>query len=87
MNIKLIRISAIWCPSCIVMDEIYKSVSKELNISLISYDYDFDEDIVKKYEPGHILPVLILERNDCEIKRIVGEKKKEEIISIIKEVL
>ena len=50
-----------------------------------SYDYDMDEDIIEKYNVGDKLPVLmILDENDKEVKRLVGEKTKEEILYYIK---
>ena len=43
-------------------------------------DYDFDEDIVKNYNIGNKLPVII-----CNDNRLIGEKDYEEIENFIKE--
>jgi len=81
---KLIRISAIWCPACLVMRPIMNEIENLFpNIEHIEYDYDLDDE-VNNYNVGDILPVFILE-DDKEIVRIIGEKKKEEIINILKE--
>lgn len=82
---KIVRISAMWCPACLVMRPIMNEIESIFpNIEHIEYDYDLDEEEVSKYNVGDILPVFILE-DDKELVRIIGEKKKEEIISILKE--
>ena len=83
---KLVRISAMWCPACLVMRPIMNEIENTFtNIEHIEYDYDLDEEEVSKYNVGEILPVFILLDEDKEIKRFVGEKKKEDIISELKE--
>lgn len=75
---KLIVISAVWCPSCLVM----KKVLKELDdsVEIIKYDYDLDSDEIEKYNVGSNLPVFIFMDNDKEKSRIVGETTYEEIL-------
>ncbi len=76
---KIIRISAIWCSSCILMKQRLNKVIDNDKIKIIDYDYDMDYDIVKKYKIGNTLPVLI--NND---KRLVGEHSIEEIKEFLK---
>ena len=83
---EIVKISAIWCPSCIIMNDIVKEVSDELNILLTEYDYDMDEDIVKNYNPGKILPVMIFMENGQELFRMIGENSKTKLIQRIEEV-
>ena len=71
---EVIRISAVWCSSCLVMKSRFNEVASELNIKVIDYDYDIDTDIADKYNVTDILPVYI--KGD---KRLVGEHTKEEI--------
>ena len=71
---EVIRISAIWCSSCLIMKSRFNEVASELNIDIVDYDYDIDTDIVDKYNVTDILPVYI--KGD---KRLVGEHTKEEI--------
>ena len=71
---EVIRISAVWCSSCLVMKSRFNEVASELNIKIIDYDYDIDTDMVDKYNVSDILPVYI--KGD---KRLVGEHTKEEI--------
>ena len=85
---KIIIISALWCPSCLKMGKIYKQLKDKFsNIEFISYDLDFDEEEVKKYNPGQTLPVLIVTNEQKELKRVVGEHTKEELELEIKECL
>ena len=80
MDIKLIRISAVWCPACLIMRSRMKKKKKRFpNFEHIEYDYDLDEDIISKYKVGDILPVFILLDDDKEVTRLVGEKSVEEI--------
>lgn len=82
---KLIKISAIWCPSCLIMEKVWQELQKDYKeIEFISYDYDLDEE-TENYNPGDILPVIILEDNNTELTRFIGEKTKNEIIEGIKE--
>ena len=71
---KVIRISAVWCSSCLVMKSRVNEVAGELNIKITDYDYDIDSDMIDKYDVSDILPVII--KGD---KRLVGEHTKEEI--------
>ena len=58
---------------------------KEKNIETISLDYDMDEEEVQKYEPGKKLPVFVFEKDNKEIKRVVGEHSYEEMLEIVGE--
>lgn len=81
---KMIKISAIWCTSCILMNPIIDQIKDKYNMKLIEYDYDTDSESYSKYDIGSILPVIIiLDSNDNEITRIIGEKSKKELIDII----
>lgn len=73
-----------WCPGCLISKSIWNDIEKEYpNNEYISLDYDFDEEEVLKYNVGDILPVVIVMENDKEIKRIIGEKSKKEILDEI----
>lgn len=80
---KLIRISAIWCTSCIITYPIWQEIKEKYSFEFEEYDYDSDDDMVKKYDVGKILPVIIVLKDNSEITRIVGEKKKKEILEIL----
>lgn len=81
----IIKINAMWCAGCLSMKKIWKQIEEEYpNLNIINLDYDIDEEEVMKYNPGDILPVVILKNNNKEI-RLIGEKTKNEIIEKIKE--
>ena len=71
---EVIRISALWCSSCLVMKSRFNDVAKEYNIDIIDLDYDLDYDEIEKYNVSEVLPVYI--KGD---KRLEGEHTKEEI--------
>ena len=82
---KIIKFNAIWCPGCLVMKSRWKKVCNEIpDLDITNYDIDFDSEEVKKYDVGNILPVAIfLDDDGNELDRLIGEKKKEEIINVI----
>ena len=80
MNNKLIIISAVWCPSCLILKKDLKKLKEEYHIEYQMLDYDLDEDEVSEYNIGDKLPVMIY--ND---KRLIGEKSYEEIVNFLKE--
>ena len=78
---KLIRISSMWCTSCIVTKKDWDEIKVKYDYE--EYDYDMDEELIKKYDVGNILPVIIVLDKDTEIDRIIGEKTKKEIEKIL----
>lgn len=82
---KVIKIGAMWCSGCIVMHKVWDKINKEYpNIEVKSLDLDMDEEEVKKYNIGDTLPVIIFYKDDTELERLIGEKKFEDIESVIK---
>ena len=85
---KIIKINAMWCPGCLISKSIWNEIENDYpNHEYISLDYDLDEDIVEQYNVGDILPVVIFESDNKEIKRIIGEKTKKEILTEVSEIL
>lgn len=83
---KIVLISAIWCGSCIIMKNKWNELEKEYNLDITRYDYDMDEDEIKKYGVGVVLPVSIfIDENNNEIYRVIGEKNKDDLIKIIEQ--
>lgn len=78
---KIIKVGAMWCPACIITNKYWKEIKSNYNdINFIDLDIDMDEDETKKYNIGKILPeIIIFDDKDNEIKRIIGEKTKEEM--------
>lgn len=85
---KIIKINAMWCPGCLISKSIWNEIEGCYpNHEYISLDYDLDDDIVEAYNVGDILPVVIVENNGIEIKRIIGEKTKREILDEMSDLL
>lgn len=83
---KVVRINAIWCNGCLVMKKIWKEVEKEVtNLETVDLDYDMDEEEALTYNPGDILPVNIFYKDGVEVKRLIGEVSKEEILKVLNE--
>lgn len=78
---KIIKITSLWCPSCLIVNELLNEIK---DVEIITLDYDFDSEEVKKYNPGKILPVLIfVDQNEEELERLIGEQKKTKILELI----
>lgn len=84
---EIIKIGAMWCPGCIVMKKTFKQIEEDFNIEIKSLDLDFDEEEVSKYNVGDTLPVIIVNKDGKEIKRIIGEKSYQELKSFLEEVM
>ena len=85
---KIIKINAMWCPGCLISKSIWTEIESIYpNHEYISLDYDLDEDVVEQYNVGDILPVVIFEKDNKEIKRIIGEKTKKEILEEVSDIL
>ena len=66
------------------MHKVWDEIKEELpDLEFENYDYDIDEEIVKTYKPGKVLPVSIIMKDEVEETRIIGEKSKEELLKII----
>jgi thiol-disulfide isomerase/thioredoxin len=83
---KIVKISAIWCGGCLVMNKVWKKLKENFDYEFIELDYDMDEEEVQKYSPGELLPVFIIYNEDKEVERITGELSYEEMLERIKEV-
>ena len=79
---KIIFITAIWCPSCLLMrpryQELVKLVSK---FEIQEIDYDDNPQLIKKYRVGTTLPVaIIIDQHGQELNRFIGEISKKKLL-------
>lgn len=82
MEKSITVISAVWCPSCLILNRHLKKLKENYDIEITKLDYDFDD--IEEYNVGDKLPVIILkDENDNEIKRLIGEKSYQEIIDFL----
>ncbi len=83
---KLVRISAIWCSSCIITYPIWNNIKEKYpNFEYIELDHDIDD--ITNYGVNEILPVIIIYKDNIEVARLIGEKKESEISNKIEELL
>ena len=81
---KIIKVGAVWCPGCLVMKKIWNNISKNYELDITELDYDMDNEEVNKYDVGNILPVVMFfDKNNNEIKRLVGEQKESTLTELI----
>lgn len=83
---KFVRISSTWCVSCIIMNKLWKKL-KEIYSDFEYVELDYDMDDIDEYNVGEILPVLIIYKNNIEVKRIIGEKSEKEFFKEIEEII
>ena len=68
------------------MKKMWKELKEKYSdFEYVEYDYDFDD--IEQYNVGDILPVIIVYKDNIELKRIIGEKTKEQFFKEIEEVL
>jgi len=80
---KVVKITALWCSSCLVMNNVWSNLLKEKEIETISLDYDMDD--ISMYNVGEVLPVFIFYKDNKEIKRLVGEYSLSELKAVVEE--
>ena len=84
---KIVKIGAIWCGACLIMNKVWKQMQENYDFEAIELDYDMDEEKIEHYSPGDTLPVFIFFLGDKEVKRVIGEHSFLEMEKVIKEVL
>lgn len=82
---KLVKISAMWCMSCIIMNNLLDDVLSKYNVlfDIEDIDYDMDSSLVSLYDVGSVLPVYILMDSSLEVARLVGEVSESSLISFL----
>jgi thiol-disulfide isomerase/thioredoxin len=78
---KIVKISSLGCPSCILMNKVFNQIKEKYDFELEELDYDLDS--LQQYNPGVIMPEYIFFKDGKEIKRLVGEHKIEDFIEIL----
>ena len=81
---KIVKISSLGCPSCIIMNKVFNKVKENYTFDLEEYDYDLDE--IDKFNAGNKMPVYIFYDGDKEIARLIGEHKIEEFDNILRSI-
>jgi thiol-disulfide isomerase/thioredoxin len=84
---KVLKFSAVWCSSCLVMNPIWNDIKKEHNwLEVVELDYDIDKEQVEEFSVTNILPtVIFVDDNGNELIRYFGEKSKNILLNTINE--
>ena len=83
---KLYKITAVWCMSCIIMKSRFEKFEDRLNdCEIISLDADQDKEEIKKLDIGEKLPIYIIMDGDKEVSRMIGEKGSKDIEKVLTE--
>ncbi len=83
---RVIKIGAIWCGGCLVMNKVWNKLIKNYSFDYTELDLDMDEDDVKNYNPGDKLPVFIVLDGNREVERFIGEFSYDDIEKKLKDV-
>lgn len=83
---KIVKISAIWCGACLIMNKVWNNLKENYIFDDVELDYDMDEEEAKSYSPGEVLPVFIVYDGDKEMLRVTGEFTVDDFINKLSEV-
>jgi len=87
MEMKIVKISALWCGACLITNKAWKKLQDEYDFEAIDLDYDLDEEEVQKLSPGNVLPVFLFFRDNREVARLVGEVSYEELETEVQKII
>lgn len=74
-NIVLLKFTADWCERC----KKYEHYINDLNVYVLTIDYDLNEDLVEEYEIQK-LPTVLVYKNNNLVDKIEGFITKTEFI-------
>lgn len=80
----LVDFNATWCGPCKMLRPILEEIASERNFKIASIDADENRELAKEYGVLSI-PCLVVIKDGKEIKRSVGLKSKDDIISMMEE--
>ncbi|MBD3362317.1 hypothetical protein GF362_01200 [Candidatus Dojkabacteria bacterium] len=86
INVKVIKIGAVWCNGCLVMKPRWKEIEDENSwLDTVYLDFDEDEEKLEEYNINEArLPIFIfLDQEGKEITRLHGEIAKEKLVELI----
>lgn len=83
---KAMLVTALWCPSCLLMRPRYQYVLNYYGIDYEELDFDMDSEKYAPYQIGDTIPIFILLEDQQEVLRIIGEKSMADLMKMIKDV-
>ena len=78
---KVIKITALWCMSCLVVNAHFDKIKMDAyDCELQNWDYDSDGESFQQYAIGTTLPVILIEDAQGQVvARSVGEVSRKEL--------
>ena len=87
-NLVLIDFFATWCGPCRMLSPILEGVKDEIGNKVDMYKLDIDADLeIAKTHNVLSVPTLLIFKDGEEVDRLVGLRKKSQIISSIEKIL
>ncbi len=83
---KILLITAVWCPSCLIMRPRYQTLTREFDkISLEEIDFDENPSLIKQHHIGHVLPTaIIFDETGQERTRLIGEVPMKKLLETLR---
>ncbi len=83
---KIIKITANWCPECLIMRPRWKEIMAEMpTLEVEDIDYDKNPDLRLKYNVKKSSTVIFFDKNGQELWRFIGLLEKDELMKKILE--
>jgi thioredoxin 1 len=76
---KILYYTASWCGPCRMLGPIMESLNGQINYEKV--DVDTNTELPIKYGIRNVPTLVLIDENGTELKRLVGVKSKEEILS------
>jgi thioredoxin 1 len=83
-ELVLVDFNADWCGPCQMLKPVLEEIASERSTKIVSVNVDDNMELAREYGIMTI-PCLILFKDGKEIKRSVGLKSKDDIISMMEE--
>ena len=83
---KVLKIGAVWCNSCLVMKPRWQEIEKKHGwLEAQYFEYDDSQEVIEKYniESGKLPVFIFLDKNGEELERHSGELTVNEIEEIL----
>ena len=76
---KILYFTGVWCSPCRMLGPIMESLSGQINYEKV--DVDTNTELPAKYGIRNVPTLVLIDETGAELKRLVGVKSKEEILS------
>ena len=81
--IEVKKFSAEWCSPCRMLKSVFSEVTSEVSgVRFTDIDVDLKSDVAKKYGVRSI-PLVVIEKDGQEVKRIQGSQPKSTYVNAI----